>query len=235
MPDRILPTSRSGCLPQPRWGREVAVHPQERAGRENPGQAGGARQAQEGAWPQVCRGGEARSAMYCFASARLRQTSTHTRKHICMFTEVPTTAVSYYCCVRVCVRGKGHTLLPAVYSVPIDAAVCSCLHVARDLAHSRSSKQRYKTVFCVFVFASLQLVCPTSRCLLTAVHTSYIVCTLPRFPQSEVSLPQSCPFATPSSVGLLLFPERVGIAAFFGAVLLTFDELSQSNAVQFNT
>lgn len=56
-----------GRLPQPSRRREVAVDPQERACRANPGEAGGARQAQEGAWPQVCRRGEDR---YTFASHR---------------------------------------------------------------------------------------------------------------------------------------------------------------------
>lgn len=48
-------------LPQPGRRREVAVHPEERAGREDPGEAGGACPAQEGTWPQVRRRGESKS------------------------------------------------------------------------------------------------------------------------------------------------------------------------------
>lgn len=52
------PFRAPGRLQEPRRRRAIPVDVEERLGGEDPRKAGGPPEAQEGAWPQVCGGGE---------------------------------------------------------------------------------------------------------------------------------------------------------------------------------
>lgn len=71
----------AGRLPQPCRRREVAVHPEERAGGEDPRKAGGACPAEEGTWPQVCRRGGSKTQGALSLWATRPETSTNRHKH----------------------------------------------------------------------------------------------------------------------------------------------------------